>query len=130
MSEGVYGDPVGLGPTVNSEDLDFMPFVDPLQGFLIFASERPGGMGTHDIWLCSSEPGGTWSVPVNAGPNINTAGADLWPVLSPDGGLFFVTSGHEGDQGFNPYWMDAEDLLSVITPVSTRNLGSVKALFR
>ena len=52
------------------------------------------------------------------------------PRWSPDGSLFFVTSGHDQDRGFNPFWMEAEDLLSVITPASTRNLGSVKALFR
>ena len=130
LSGGAYGDPEELGPNVNSANLDFMPFVDPRQGYLIFVSERPGGMGMNDIWLCERAPDGGWSDPVNAGSGINTVESDLWPFLSPDGSLLFVTSGRETDQGFNPYWVKADVISDVITPTQNRNLGSVKAMFR
>jgi len=130
LQGGVYGLPESLGPVVNSANLDFMPYVDPLQRFLIFVSDRTGGLGTHDIWICERSQDGVWGEPVNAGPDINTSDEDLWPYLSPDGSLLFVTSGHAEDQGFNPYWMEAGTLLDLITPVRTRSLGSVKSLYR
>ena len=88
------------------------------------------GLGENDVWVCTSSADGTWSDPVNAGAGVNTGAGDLWPAFSPDGRQLFVTSGHEGDQGFNPYWVDAETLLGLITPTQTRSWGSVKALFR
>jgi TolB protein len=130
LEGGVYGLPESLGPVVNSSSLDFMPWVDPLQRYLIFVSDRPQGLGTHDIWICERSQDGVWGEPVNAGPEINTGVEDLWPCLSPDGSYLFVSTGRAEDQGFNPYWMEADTLLDLVTPVQTRSLGSVKSLYR
>ena len=54
---------------------------------IVFASQRrDGSYGAFDLWM-STRPsiGAPWSVPVNLGPRINTAGAEMSPALSPDG---------------------------------------------
>ena len=44
------GDPVNLGPNVNSPYDDITPFYDQRNQVLYFSSDRPGGMGGHDIY--------------------------------------------------------------------------------
>src|SRR5207302_2025064 len=41
---------------------------------LIFASDKPGGVGGVDLYYTTREIGGTWATPVNLGPKINTTG--------------------------------------------------------
>src|SRR6185436_16760195 len=41
---------------------------------LYFASDRPGGFGGVDIWMCERVAEGEWQSPVNLAPRINTAG--------------------------------------------------------
>ncbi len=50
---------------------------------LYFASARPGGQGSLDIWV-SRLAEGVWQEPENVA-SINTAGAEGWPALSADG---------------------------------------------
>lgn len=53
---------------------------------LVFASSRPGGQGTIDLWIATrnsiDEP---WSDPTNPGPAINTGATETQPALSADG---------------------------------------------
>lgn len=80
--------------------------------FLIFVSDRPGGIGeTHpyntpfhgslqgntDIYISKKNPDGTWGKPINLGSKINTPFAERKPFLHPDGRtLYFASEGHPG----------------------------------
>ncbi len=67
----------------------------------MFDSNRSGGHGDSDLYVCFSAGGGEWSDPLNLGPAINTEGYDAIPTLSPDGRrLFFHRDG-------DIYWVDA-----------------------
>jgi hypothetical protein len=63
----------------------------PRDGQLIaFSSDRRGGYGANDIWLCRWEEG-KWSKPFNPGPSINTEGNEFDGRFSPDGStLVFI----------------------------------------
>ncbi|MEZ4960773.1 MAG: OmpA family protein [Saprospiraceae bacterium] len=64
---------------------------------LFFASNRDGGIGGTDIWMCEKNVDGKWGEPVNLGPNVNTTGDEEAPFITNDGKvLYFSSTGHLG----------------------------------
>jgi peptidoglycan-associated lipoprotein len=63
---------------------------------LYFASNRPGGAGGIDIYRTNMDASGRFSKPVNMGKDINTAGDEMFPYVSPDNKLYFASDGHPG----------------------------------
>lgn len=94
-----------VGPPVSGAHNDHDPFVAPDGSYLIFTSNRPGGHGRADLYVSFREPGGSWSEPVNLGPEINTAAYEYSPMLSPDGAFLFFTRNPGGNGDI--YWVDA-----------------------
>jgi peptidoglycan-associated lipoprotein len=68
---------------------------------LYFVSDMPGGFGKKDIWKVTRSGGGAWSKPVNLGPDINTAGDELFPYIREDGTLYFSSDGLIGMGGLD-----------------------------
>ncbi len=59
---------------------------------LLFASGRPGGQGSLDIWVTDRESlTGDWSTPTNLPGPVNTADNDLCPTPVRGRSLFFVS---------------------------------------
>ncbi|TXB64885.1 OmpA family protein [Phaeodactylibacter luteus] len=75
---------------------------------LYFSSDRPGGFGGKDIYL-SVRAGAKWAEPVNLGPQVNTAGDELYPCLAEDGALFFASDGHIGLGGLDLFEVNEGD---------------------
>lgn len=69
---------------------------------LMFVSDMGGGEGGKDIWKVSrTERSGDWGAPENLGPEINTAGNELFPYLHSDGTLYFSSDRHIGMGGLD-----------------------------
>lgn len=70
---------------------------------MYFSADLPGGQGGKDIWMIKRErKRGDWAAePINLGPNINTAGNELFPFIHPDGTLYFSSDGHMGMGGLD-----------------------------
>jgi len=68
---------------------------------LYFASDMPGGFGGSDIYMVKYE-NGTWGTPVNLGPTINTAGNEMYPVVSGNN-LYYSSDGLVGMGGLDIY---------------------------
>lgn len=49
-SDGRFGEPVNLGPAVNSAADEFAPMLSPDGRTLLFSSDRAGGAGGHDLY--------------------------------------------------------------------------------
>jgi hypothetical protein len=64
--------------SVNSNYEDKCPFF--FKNILLFASNRPGGMGGYDLYYSVFRKG-NWSSPVNLGPDINTSSDEFRPVM-------------------------------------------------
>lgn len=80
------------------------PCVSDDAKFLIFASDIPGGMGGHDLWYTTYDrKGDTWTTPVNMGPEINTAGNELFPSFAKNGDLIYATDGLPGMGGLDMF---------------------------
>ncbi len=73
------------------------------EGTLIyFASDRKGGVGGTDIYVCNKLPNGKWSEAKNLGSQINTVYDEDFPNLSPDGKvLYFSSKGHSSMGGYD-----------------------------
>jgi peptidoglycan-associated lipoprotein len=69
---------------------------------LVFTADLPGGYGGRDLWMTTyTKKSDSWSTPVNLGPEINTAGNDMFPSFSAEGDLFYATDGKPGIGGLD-----------------------------
>jgi outer membrane protein OmpA-like peptidoglycan-associated protein len=88
-----------FGATINTPAYEGMPSTSADCRELYFVSDRPGGYGGYDIWISRFE-NGLWQLPVNAGPNINTAGNETAPYMNlDDNTLYFTSDGWPGMGG-------------------------------
>ncbi len=93
----IWDEPVNLGYPVNTRYWESTPALSPDGRILVFSSNRPGGQGGADLWISKRSESGSWTEPVNAGPEVNTPGDELAPMVSMEGkSLFFVSDGHPG----------------------------------
>ena len=99
MIDGKLGDMTNLGKPVNSEWWDAQPCLSQDGQLLFFASDRKGGRGGTDIYMCTKSPDGTWSTPVNL--SINTSDDELSPFIAPDNQTLYFSSNRSG--GFGGY---------------------------
>ncbi len=69
---------------------------------LYFASERPGGYGGSDIYVCYKDSRGEWTRVKNLGPSINTEFDEDGPFIDYDAKtLYFSSQGRKGMGGFD-----------------------------
>ena len=99
-AESDWAAPVNMGPLVNSSASDGEASLSTDGLVLFFSSNRPGGMGSYDLWLTTRpSQAAAWSPPVNLGPAINTSGMDGAPSLSPDQKTLYFVSDKPGGVG-------------------------------
>jgi Tol biopolymer transport system component len=98
FSNGQYGPRESLGPIVNSRQADVDPFVAPDGSFLLFSSNRSGGMGGNDLYISHNQDG-HWGAPRSLGPLVNEGESEVCPRVSPDGRYFFFSAIRDGKPG-------------------------------
>lgn len=96
--------------------------------FLVFASDMPGGFGGRDLWYTTYDKKGGWAAPKNMGPEVNTAGNELFPTFGKDGSLYFATDGMPGLGGLDLFratkvgeQMKWEDPKNLGFPINSEN---------
>jgi hypothetical protein len=88
-----------LAPGLNSAANDARPHLLADGREIVFDSDRPGTLGGPDIWSSTrTSPWRPWSVPVNAGPNINSAAAETRASLADDGLTLYLGSTRPGSE--------------------------------
>jgi hypothetical protein len=100
--------PVNLGKPINTASNEVNASIDATGAILVFASDRPGGLGNYDLWISrrAKNPIGVvpllpehfrWGTPENPGPAINTPGWEGVGFILPDGKtLYFSSTGRGG----------------------------------
>ena len=74
------------------------------QELLYFSSNRPGGKGGYDIWMCPRFSTGDFSAPVNLGMQINSAADEVSPYYDVAGNkLYYSSNKPEGNGGLDVY---------------------------
>ena len=83
---------------------------------MIFASDREGGYGQIDLYVCFNDGKGNWSEAYNLGKEINTEKIEFAPYISPDEKFLFFSRRDK--------WLNAQ--LSDIYWVSLKILDKFK----
>lgn len=103
---GSWSEPVPLNIN-DSEAWDSSPAFSHDGRTLYFASNRKGrgrnmtGYGGTDIYSAVMDSRGRFSRVKNLGPEINTAGNELFPYVAEDAKLYFASDGHPGYGGLD-----------------------------
>ncbi len=88
-----------LGSEVNtSKNWESMPTISSDGKTLYFVSDRPGGFGGYDIYMCRKNKEGQWLPAVNMGPGINTAGNEKSPFIHTDSQTLYFSSADRKDE--------------------------------
>ena len=99
-NDNSWGEPERLPEPITSAAREYSPKLDS-KGNLYFASDRPGGYGQGDIYICHKLYG-SFQAPVNLGNTINQKGGEWNLEISDDGEvLIFEASGRA--QNLSPY---------------------------
>ncbi len=77
-TNGVWQNPVNLGPIVNTPYNEETPFVSSDGNTLFFSSQGHYNMGGYDIFYCKKDQEANWLPPVNLGYPLNTTDDDLF----------------------------------------------------
>jgi outer membrane protein OmpA-like peptidoglycan-associated protein len=94
---GNWGLPENLGSVVNTKSEEESVFIHPDGVTLYFSSKGHNSVGGYDVFK-STLVNGQWTKPVNMGEPVNTAGDDLFFVLTANGQTGYYASSREGDQ--------------------------------
>jgi len=94
-----------LGEVINTEHHDHDPFIAPDESYLVWCSDRPGGLGENDLYVSFRRSDGKWTVPQNLGEGVNTPADDTRPSVTADGKYLFFVSDASGNRDI--YWIDA-----------------------
>lgn len=84
----------------NSPQRDFDPAFSADGRFIYFCSNRPGGLGGDDLYRVPLLADGFGAVE-HLGANVNSAGNDWAPMLSPDSNALLFSSNGRGAQRFD-----------------------------
>ena len=86
--------------SINTTSDDKCPFV--LRKYMLFTSNRPGGLGGYDLYY-SIFKNGKWGSPVNLGPEVNSSSDEFRPILGYNAdfsNMFIIfSSNRPGGQG-------------------------------
>ena len=94
QKDGSWSKPMDIGPDVNTNFTETTPFLAPDGATLYFSSNREGGLGSNDIYVCKrvDKTWKHWSKPVNLGPKVNTDGYDAYYTLAASGDYAYLTT--------------------------------------
>ncbi len=103
---GSWTEPIALNIN-DPEAWDSSPAFSQDGRILYFSSNRKGrgrqmvGYGGLDLYSAQMDSRGRFSRVKNLGPDINTAGDEIFPYVADDGKLYFASDGHPGYGGLD-----------------------------
>lgn len=118
---GNYSTAESIGYLHNSQIREAPLFIAPDESYLIFHSEWHEGYGWEDMYISYRKEDGSWTIPQNLGPEINTSIMDAAGNMSPDGKYFFFSRREAPyttiDQDI--YWVDSKIVFKpyIVTPI-------------
>ena len=117
-----FGEPINLGPNINTKFDDQCPFIHADNQTLYFTSNGWPGMGNADIFIARKTDTG-WTKAVNIGYPINTETDDNAMTVSYDGKTAFLSSNRAG--GFGGLDLYSFDLPENMQPKKTTYIKAI-----
>ena len=97
-----WSEPIKMPEPINSDGHESSASISPDGRTIYFISDRKGGQGGLDIWLCRQDNMGNWGKAENLGPTINTSKNEEGVFIHPDGKtLYFSSKGHNSTGGYD-----------------------------
>lgn len=101
-----WAKPVKMAAPLNMNGSNaIQPFVTTDDNFLLFSSDRPGGVGKYDLWYANLDANGEVVKVTHMGDKVNTAEDDFSPSYhTRSRQLFYSSNGRVGMGGFDIYY--------------------------
>ena len=107
FKDNKYSKPVLLPEHINSEYLDWCPFISNDESYLIFSSNRHGNKNRGpDLYISFKDKEGKWLDPVNMGEKINSEKEERFGSVTMDGNIMLFMRGINEKAKY--YWIDAK----------------------
>ena len=97
ISNGKFGNPENLGPTINTEGKETFPYVTS-DNEIYFASDGHPGLGGLDVFVGKLDQSGVSNIQ-NLGSDINSPQDDFGYIIDENSKKGFFTSNRPGGQG-------------------------------
>ncbi len=104
VADGVAGEPVNLGPMVNSDADEITPFYDQRNSILYFSSDRQGGQGGHDIY-CAVGSRNTWQQAEPVCHCLNSEQNDIYFTIAAHDPSGIPTAGYLSSNRRDSYFL-------------------------
>jgi hypothetical protein len=114
---GIWGEPVNLGDSINTAFDDQSPFIHADNQTLYFSSKGWPGMGQADLFFSRRIGEDHWSKPKNLGYPINTHFDEIGLIVNTRGNRAYYSSNRAGHGGRDIYSFDLYNEVRP-TPVS------------
>ena len=109
IKDGKRQAPQKMDSEVNSGKWTAHPFIAPDESYLIWDSEREGGLGKTDLYIRFKQEDGSWGPAINMGDKINSDKADFFASVTPDGKyILFNRTINREELDIDIYWVDAQ----------------------
>jgi len=102
-----FSEPQSLPILINSNYMDWTPFIAPDESYIIFSSTRNTLRDDYgDLYISYKNNDGNWSEPIYMGDKINTNSQERFPSVSPDGKYLFFTRWTQ-ENGQDIFWVSS-----------------------
>lgn len=99
MPDGSWGEPLNMGPEINTVADETSPFIHADNQSLYFASAGLPGYGKLDLFIVRKDSTGHWGKPENLGYPINTIEDEATLSISSDGTTAYYASNRADSRG-------------------------------
>lgn len=99
QKDGVWTEPVHMGPVINTAGEEEGPFLMPDKKTLIFTSNGHSGYGKKDLFMTRRLDNSwqSWTEPENLGPVVNSEVDDMFLFIPKNGGFGYFCREVEGN---------------------------------
>jgi Tol biopolymer transport system component len=103
-SDSGWAKAINAGEPLNTKSNEGAQSLSSNGNYMYFtACERPGGLGSCDIYF-AAYTNGHWSMPYNLGSPVNTSSWESTPSISSDGNFLIFSSNRPGGFGGKDLW--------------------------
>lgn len=133
LPNGNWGNPINLGPTINTSGNEKSPFMHSDSYTLYFSSDGHPGVGGQDIFFAHVDKFKAFTTPVNIGVPINTEEDEVGFMVSTDGkyGYFSSNSAGEGLDIYNfelPEYARPDEVAFIKGSINSKDPNAAKGM--
>ncbi len=108
IKDGKRQAPIKMDSVVNTGKWTAHPFIAPDESYLIWDSEREGGLGDTDLYIRFKQKDGSWGPAINMGDKVNSDKAEFYASVTPDGKYILFNRTIDDKGNIDIYWVDAQ----------------------